>query len=175
MHVTAYKWRKSLLSAKGAEISAGRFHRAGGAPALYFAESPLTALLEVGALSATVDGGYHPYRRPPQILVSVSLAIPRGVLDLTEPGVLAKLGTTDMEISGNWITSRDPVTQTLGQIAYECGIVAIKFRSARPTDRLTHSNLVVFRDRLLNTSGCELKAHDPDRDLHSSVKPIVVP
>jgi RES domain-containing protein len=45
-HVSKYRYAGALLSGEGARYSSGRFHQKAEFPALYFAQSPVTALLK---------------------------------------------------------------------------------------------------------------------------------
>jgi RES domain-containing protein len=161
-HVTRYRYHESMLSAIGAKHLNGRFHVQGTVPALYFAESPLTALLEVEALFGS-SGEFVVNRSFPHVLVSVELVIPRGVLDLTAPENLALFQTSMQELTGSWFYDDAPATQRMGRIAYEKGrIVAIKYPSARWRGQFVQPNMVVFRDRLAATPGCKMVVYDPD-------------
>lgn len=164
VHVTRYKWRDTLLSAIGARESSGRYHRKGMAPALYFAQSPIIALAEVGLLVGA-GNGFRSYPQPPQIIVNTEITIPKGILDLTIEGNRAALSTQLQELTGSWIIEENCATQRLGQVAYDTGrIVAIKFPS-RTTEERIEPNLVVFIDRLNAHDGASLVPYDPEKEL----------
>jgi len=169
-NVSLYKWRKTLLSAAGSAVSDGRYHRAGKAPALYFAKSPIVALAEVGSLAA-VGGKYMMAPRAPQIITCVHVEIPIGILDLTDPSNHGALGTSMQELTGSWLLDVDPPTIRLGQVTYSLGIPAIKFPS-KFGEKDIEPNLVVFIDHLQEHSGAKLDPHDPESDLPKTVVPL---
>jgi hypothetical protein len=68
-HVSKYRHADSLLSGEGARHSSGRFHQRNEFPALYFAQSPVTALLEVGMLLG-ISGDFVVRRSEPQCWLS---------------------------------------------------------------------------------------------------------
>ena len=171
-HVAQYRYASSLLSGDGFLFSPGRFHRQNGARALYFAESPLTALLEVDALFGEPDDFVVSKRRP-LILLSVELVIPNGILDMTTRANQKRFGTENQELTGSWLLDPDPATQRLGHAAYECGaVIAIRYPSAKWKGRRIQPNLVVFRDRLAAAAGCKMIPYDPDGDLPPTVVSI---
>jgi RES domain-containing protein len=155
-------------------VSAGRFHRRGKAPALYFAKSPVVALLEVGALAKAQDGALVTVSRPPQMLVSANITIPAGILDLMDPARRRELKTNLQELTGLWILEPYPSTQRLGQSAYDSDrIVAIRYPSS--LGQQLEPNLVVFVDKLVAHPGARLEANDPNGDLPKTVRPLVGP
>jgi RES domain-containing protein len=164
-HVTRYKYRNTLLSGEGAEFAAGRFHLERGAPAIYFAESPVTALIEVEALYGG-DNGLIMNPRSPLMLINVHIMIPRGVLDLTDKKIRKLVDTDYQQLTGSWLLSDEvPATQRLGRVAHASRkIVAIKYPSAKWRGEELRANLVVFRDRL-DMRGCGMVPYDPERDL----------
>lgn len=174
VNISLYQWRSTLLTAAGSKISGGRFHRKGKAPALYFAKSPVVALLEVGALAKAQDGALVPISRPPQMLVSANITIPAGILDLIDSARRRELKTNLQELTGLWVLEPYPATQRLGQAAYDSNrIVAIRYPSS--LGEQLEPNLVVFVDRLLAHRGARLEAHDPNGDLPKTVRPLVGP
>ncbi len=173
-HISRYRYHESMLSGIGARHFDGRFHVQGVAPALYFAESPLTALLEVEALFGT-SADFVVNRRHPLVLVNVELVIPRAVLDLTSVENLALFETSMQELTGSWYYDAAPATQRMGRIAYENGrIVAIRYPSAKWRGQLIQPNMVVFRDRLAEMPGCKMVVYDPDGDLPKTVEKLDV-
>lgn len=141
---------------------------------MYFAKSPLIALLEVGALAKAQDGTLLPVSRPPQLLITAEITIPLGILDLMDPARRRELKTNLQELTGLWVLEEPAATQRLGQRAYESGrIAAIRYPSSLGRD--PEPNLVVFVDRLQAHSGASLKAHDPNGDLPKTVRPLLGP
>jgi len=172
VHVSKYRYVDSLLSAEGAQHSPGRYHRQGEIPALYFAQSPITALLEVGMLF----GGPSEFvvrRGEPHLLVVVELEIPSAVLDMTDEANHKLFKTEYQELTGEWLMSDNPATQRLGKAAYDSKrVVAIRYPSAKWRGEELEPNLVVFRDRLCELRGAVMRAYDPQRDLPRKVKAI---
>jgi RES domain-containing protein len=175
-HIARYEHRDDLLSAAGARFAPGRYHLQGGAPALYFAESPVTALVEVEQLLGS-EGAMVLNKRPPMILVNVDLSIPPGtVLDLTnEDGLCELLGTSLQELTGSWLLEDDPPTQRLGQAAYDSNkVVGIRYPSGKWRGTSLQRNIVVFRDRLNRyvQRGALLRPFDPDSVLPVTIRSI---
>ncbi len=161
-HIALYKWRDSLLSPKAARERAGRYHIAGGSPALYFADNPVTALYEVGRMFRA----QYAVAAPPGILLSVRLELASGVLDLRKRAVQALLGTSRQELTGQWLTEDLAPTQLLGETAYELGnIVAVHAPSAADPSGLSET-VVIFKDRLPVVGGT-IEIHDPEDWLHA--------
>jgi RES domain-containing protein len=158
-HIAQYRFRASLLSAEGAKRFPGRYHRKGGAPALYFADTPLTAIFEVDR-AVDLGGIQLSGLANPGILISVKFEL-SDVLDLTDPEIIALLGTSHQELTGSWMSMNPAPTQVLGEAAYETGrIVAIKAPSAANRQHEAATNLVVFRDRL-SPKQHKMAIHDP--------------
>ena len=167
-HIAQYRYRKSLLSVKGAKAFPGRYHRKGGAPALYFADTPLTAIYEVDR-AVDLGGIQLAGLANPGILITVNFEL-SDVLDLTDPAIVNLLGTSHQELTGSWLTFDPAPTQLLGEAAHECGrIVAIKAPSAANRKGGNATNLVVFRDRL-DRQRHRMLIHDPQNWLGYSPK-----
>lgn len=125
---------------------------------LYFAEDPIVAAFEYGALFGTLWGpfGYLPNPRRGYVLLNVSVVL-QEVVDLTdEPGAQRPLDTTAQELTGDWDGygqrgSGLPVplhapsglapTQELGEALYQTGIEGFTSISAKVP---THRTLMVF-------------------------------
>jgi RES domain-containing protein len=91
------------------------------------------------------------------------------LLDLTEPAILAALGTTEQEMTGTWVTAANPPTQVLAQAAYDSGrIGGIKYASAKHPGGL---NLVVFPDKISASAGNYLEVYDPHGNLAQRIGP----
>lgn len=159
-HIAEYQFRGSLLSVTGTRKKAGRYHAKNGAPALYFADTPITAIFEVERavdLAGILVGGLA----VPGVIITVEFELD-GVLDLTNPSIRKILGTTLQELTGSWMTAKTiSPTQRLGEAAHRSGrITAIKAPSAAHHRRGAY-NLVVFRDRVRPAHKMEI--HDPGR------------
>lgn len=162
-HIALYKWRRSLLSEEGAKERPGRYHIVGGAPAIYFAGDPVTALFEVGRLFRA----RYAVAAPPGILLSVRVQLNGGVLDLRDRAITTLLGTSRQELTGQWLTKDIAPTQLLGETAHELGhIVALHAPSAADPSGCAET-VIVFKDRLPSTSG-NIRIHDPENWLGRS-------
>ncbi|MBP9093444.1 RES family NAD+ phosphorylase [bacterium] len=113
--------RPKYLYALGPGREGARFTPKGGPPCLYVSAEPVTTLSEAtGIASALVLAGLA----IPQPMSSFSMTVylHRGLLDLTDTEVLAKLGTDLTELDGPWeqqVINGDPVpTQILATAAY---------------------------------------------------------
>jgi hypothetical protein len=81
--------------------------------------------------------------------------------------VLAALGTTEQEMTGSWVKTVRPPTQSLARIAYDSArIVGIKYRSAKHPSGF---NLVVFPDRISVSPGNYLEVYDPHGKLSQRI------
>lgn len=128
---------------------------------VYLAWEPITALLEVQAL-VLMPAGNVPLRTAPWALVTVDGVVSR-VLDLTDASSLKALGTNEQEMTGAWVTMKNPPTQELARAAYASGrIAAIKYGSAKHPGGM---NLVVFPDRLGAPATDYLEVYDPHGSL----------
>lgn len=109
-------------------------------------------------------------RTPPWTLFAVEGFLER-VLDLTDPGVQKRLGTSLAELTGDWRYSQAlhlrgeaplPPTQLLGKVAYDSGrITAMKFHSAKRVGE--GWGFVVFSDRLSKGRASYLEVYDPGK------------
>lgn len=144
-----------------AKIRGARFTPKGEFDSVYLAWEPITALLEVQAL-VLMPAGSVPLRTAPWALVTVDGVVSR-VLDLTEASTLHALGTNEQEMTGTWVTMKNPPTQELARAAYASGrIAAIKYGSAKHPGGM---NLVVFPDRLVAPATDYLEIYDPHGSL----------
>jgi RES domain-containing protein len=144
-----------------AKLAGARFTPQGAFDSIYLAHDPITAFIEVSAL-VLLPGGPVPVRSAPWVVVTVD-GILNSLLDLTDPAILAALGTTEQETTGAWVKSSRPSTQWLGQLAYDSGRIAgIKYASAKRPGGL---NLVAFPDRIPLAAGNFLEVYDPHGNL----------
>ena len=134
-----------------------RFTPQGGFDSIYLADNPDTAFLEVSAL-VQLPGGPVPVRSAPWVIVSVE-GVLNHLLDLTDPAILAALGTSGQEVAGAWVMAPKPPTQLLGRLAYDSRrIVGIRYASAKHPGG---TNLAVFPDRLPLSARNYLEVYDP--------------
>jgi hypothetical protein len=150
-----------------------RFNPDGAFRRLYLSSDPATALKE-----AEVVFGQQPVRNPPWALITVEGFLQR-ILDLTDPALQARLGTSLSELTGSWRYQEHlwrqgkapmPPTQLLGLAAYRSSFIqALSFHSAKNTG--LGANLVVFVDRLEPGEPSFLKVYDPSGDLQGQIPP----
>jgi RES domain-containing protein len=98
--VIADRWRASPLSAIGALQRGGRYNPPGEFTVLYTADSQFTALREVEALFLDEAGELRGVPRNPDLILTLECSL-LSVLDLTESGMLKKLGTTYEELAAD--------------------------------------------------------------------------
>lgn len=132
------------------------------------ASDPVTALEEVGAVLDLPGLPPSTLRTPPWTVFAVEGFLQK-VLDLTDPRIQGRLGTSLSELTGDWRYSQAlflkgeaplPPTQLLGQIAYETGaIVGMKYHSAKNTGK--GIGVVIFSDRLVKSRSSFLEVYDP--------------
>jgi hypothetical protein len=117
---------------------------------LYFSRDPITALIEAEKIFKSTSGDLFPIKRPPWVALTIDGVLNR-LLDLIEPSVRQRLGTTLAELTGVWRLSEEPSpTQILGAAAHASRrIVGMRYRSAKnPAGSEESLNFVVFPDRL---------------------------
>jgi RES domain-containing protein len=148
-----------------ARLAGARFTPPGSFDSIYLTLDPITAFIEVSAL-IMLPTGPVPVRSAPWVIVSVDGQLDQ-VLDLTDPAILAALGTTEHEMTGSWVRIPHPPTQTLAREAYDTGrIVGIKYRSAKHASGL---NLVVFPGRIPLSPKNYLEVYDPQGKLSQRI------
>lgn len=136
--------------------------------ALYVADGPDQAMLEATRQFQAVFG---PSRVPGYAIYPITLDLER-VLDLTREDVYGALGTTLMELTGDWRAARAQglrvVTHDLGRAAFEVGVQALRFPSAYHTDE-GRFNLVVFTEHAQNCFQEDLEAEVAEAIAHLAV------
>jgi RES domain-containing protein len=157
----AWKYQASMLSAIGSYKTGGRFNPPSTFEALYLADTPNTAMLEVGMLVQTNERLIGVPTRPMGVL-SIDCRLER-VLDLTDPNMQEALGTNPQELSGNWLvmqrSRQTPPTQRLGRAIHALeSIEAFWVPSARA---MGARNLVVLPTRL-QAGSSRVRVYDPD-------------
>jgi RES domain-containing protein len=144
----------------GSKRFGGRFTPKNSFETIYIAEDPVTALAEVsGVLLA--GGSATPLLNLPCVTITVNGRL-LSVLDLSDPGIQAKLGTNSQELTGEWrytqATGIEAPTQLLGRVCHRTRLFdAIRYPSSKnpPLGRC----LAVFPDRL--KSAAFLEVYDP--------------
>ena len=153
----------------GGPVSTGaRFNPKGSFAGIYLASDPITALKEVEAILNRTDLPPFTVQTLPWTVFAVKGVLEK-ILDLTDPQVQARLGTSFSELTGQWRVPQArylrgegpfPPTQLLGQLAYETGsILGMKYDSAKNSDE--GFNVVVFSDRLTLSRSSFFEVHDP--------------
>jgi len=136
---------------------------------IYLASDPVTALKEVDAILNRTDLLPFTIQTPPWTVFAVKGVLEK-ILDLTDPQVQTRLGTSSSELSGPWLvpqsrylrgeSSFPPPTQLLGQVAHETGLIlGFKYDSAKNLNE--GFNFVVFSDRLAIGRSSFLEVYDP--------------
>jgi len=133
----ADRWRTSPLSAMGALQRGGRYNPPREFTMLYTADSQFTALREVEALFLDEAGELRGVPRNPDLILTLECLL-LSMLDLTEAGLLEKLGTSYEELiaesPSRFIENARGLstpTQQLGSACFRSGhISAIKAPSA---------------------------------------------
>lgn len=154
------------LWAGGPRLKGARFSPPGGFDSLYLASDAVTALEEVGAIFRHEGTPPFTLRTPPWTLFAVD-GIVEEVLDLADPRICRRLGTSGSELTGDWRLSQGaylrgagplPPTQRLGKAAYESGRIAgMRYPSAKTTG--SGISFVIFPERL--AKGSFLEVYDP--------------
>lgn len=152
----------------GSAAAGRRYTPLGGPAGLYLANHHLTAFSETRDLLYDADGNLLPIElRDPATLVTVQVAVHRGILDLTDKRVRTALGVTRAGIMAEWEAAMEaylsgagemPVTQQIAQAAHLTRRVrGIYFPSARYRGGLC---LAIFPDRLSLAEGDTIAVHD---------------
>ncbi len=133
---------------------------------LHFADDPVVALFETGALLGKPNAGYHvPHPRMTQVTLNVRIIL-SDVIDLAVvSNAQVPLGTNAQELTGDWESyqirnHRTPVshptgtapTQELGQALFKTGVEGFRALSAKMP---YHKTLVVFTDNLKKGSSLD--------------------
>ncbi len=147
------RWRNDPLSAIGALQSGGRYNAPGTFSLLYTANSRITAFKETQALFETEDGQLRDVPRNPELVLTLELAL-LCVLDLTDPDLCTRLGTSCAELVSTTPSrfilnaqGKTTPTQDLGAACYQSErISALKVHSAAHADGFC---LDIFPDRLI--------------------------
>jgi hypothetical protein len=176
----------TALSSAHTKVARSRFSPGSLLPAadqfsaLYFADDPIVAQLEVGAVLGTLrPGGHIPHPRAAFVALNVHIIL-REVVDLTDvSGAQALLNTTVQELTGDWrgYQIRDystPVceptglapTQELGMALFATGVEGFRSISARVP---YHRTLTVFTDNL--RPGSSLTFSDPSGTIVHTISP----
>ena len=108
----------------GSRVSGARFTPPGAFETIYLAEDPVTALAEVALVIRHPQAPPLNFRTPPWVLITVD-GMMLSVLDLTDAGIQAAVGTTPQELTGEWrytqAEGKEAATQLLGRIGYQTG------------------------------------------------------
>jgi hypothetical protein len=122
-----------------------------------------TALAEVQAVLQTPTGPALTLDRQPWVVLSVDGVLTH-VLDLTDPFIQNRVGTSIAELTGDWAYGQEigevPPTHSLGRVVYESGsFVGLLYVSAKEPRR--GRNIAVFADRLSEFPPSYLQVIDP--------------
>lgn len=128
--IVPYKYRNSLLSVAGAQLSGGRYNPPNEFGLLYTCDTQLTANLEVQALFVDTKGRLAGAPRSPDLMLTLTCVLER-VVDLRHKSVQEAFGTTKAELISK-LPSRHILnpkgqltpTQILGKACYVSGEVS---------------------------------------------------
>lgn len=160
----AARFRPLGLSALGSIAAGARWNRRGELEALYFADSPITALFEVGALTPGAGTAVLPQPIEPRIELSVDINL-TAVLDLREATVRSAIGLTDANLRAPWLLAQRTgrtVPQEVAVAAIHAGAEALLVPSVATPMGAT--NLVVFPNALRSGSSLVVYGSDLARD-----------
>jgi len=110
----------------------------------------VTALAEVTGVLYSSQAPMPRTAQPPWVLITVEGILLR-VLDLTDPGIQAAVGTNLQELTGAWrhiqAAGQEAPTQTLGRLCHHSGrFEAIRYPSSKSFGGVC---IAVLTDRLL--------------------------
>lgn len=132
--------RRTILAIDGALINGGRYNAAGKIGALYLSKT------QKGCAAEITRRPSHP---PKYIVGKIQVKLGK-VCDLTDEDLLKKLGLTREKLTDkNWTE-----TQALGDLIRDAGFEGMIVPSAAGD----FNNLVIFVDRLADSSRVELEA-----------------
>jgi RES domain-containing protein len=163
------KYAGSPLSSIGS-FRGGRYNPPDQFEALYIADAPSNALLEIGAMIRTAKGlsgvGCNPL-----LILSLDYQLNR-VLSLFEDAHQSAIGTNLQELTRSWrdvnADGQMAATQKVGWAAYKMnGIEALKVPSAKIDGAY---NLVIFPNKL--TGNSFVQVYDKDGLITARVPPI---
>jgi RES domain-containing protein len=123
-NASLYQGRRKpkYLYALGPGREGARYTPKGGPPCLYVSAEPVTTLSEAAGIASSLVLAGIAIPQPTSAF-SMTVDLHRGLLDLTDPNVLAQLGTDLTELDGPWekqVLNGDPVpTQILAIAAYD--------------------------------------------------------
>ena len=122
-NASLYQGRRKpkYLYSLGPGREGSRYTPKGGPPCLYVSSEPVTTLSEAAGIASSLVLAGIAIPQPTSAF-SMTVDLHRGLLDLTDPSVLAQLGTDLTELDGPWeeqVLNGDPVpTQILAIAAY---------------------------------------------------------
>ena len=140
---------------KGARFTPQAAPGATGIDCLYLAEDELTPLQEIAGVLRP-PGSPAPLLFEPQVLLTVD-GVLTDILDLTDAGTQAALGTTRQELTGLWLLQQSsylagkgplPPTQLLAAEAFASrAVVGLRYPSSKNVNGI---GLAVFTSRLVS-------------------------
>jgi RES domain-containing protein len=153
----------------GSRKNGQRFTPKGGFDTIYIACDPNTANAETLRTLVAPDGSIITLKAPPGVLLNITGYLTQ-IIDLTDMSIQNQLGTSTLELTGEWRLSQKmglvAETQVLGREIYSTGLYhGIRYISARNW-RYDGVNLAVFTDTLPCIHGCHLEVYDPGGRLY---------
>jgi RES domain-containing protein len=138
------RWRDEVDSPVGSSMVDGRYHTAAEDQALYLSDSPTLSMGESTRIFSTV-----PINERAWHTAAFEVDVKR-VLDLTDPGVLERLGLAAADLLQPG-PAGFAMPQAVATAARAKGFTAILAPTARP--RLPGANLVVFLENVATSGG----------------------
>jgi RES domain-containing protein len=149
-----------LIAGVGSQLTGGRWTPPGAFPAVYASREEVTALDE--ARQQNLRLGVPPWMALPLVLTAIEVDL-EPVLDLTNGLVRRALRVSRARMLGEpwWVIQdrgREALTQALGRLARDHGLVALLAPSAAQP---RGTNVVIYPDRLV--AGSRLAVVNADR------------
>lgn len=154
-----YANEKDFISGDGAALFGGRWNPP-GIPALYGSLDVFTATKE--SYQNLIGAGFKNKNIKPRVMAGAAIKAKR-LLDLTNSGIRKKLGFSlnellDEDWKGIQDGGEESWTQAIGRGAHLAGFEGLIVPSAQ--DRPKGKNIVIFPDRLMKGSRCEVIAKE---------------
>lgn len=140
----ADRWRAEVDSPVGSSIVEGRYHTATEDRVLYLSDSPTLSMGESTRIFSTV-----PIRERAWHTAAFEVDVKK-VLDLTDPGVLERLGLAPADLLQPG-PAGFALPQAVATAARARGFAGILAPTARP--RMPGANLVIFLENLASSGG----------------------
>jgi hypothetical protein len=123
-------------------------------------------LHEVVSVFTPSGGPVFTLRTSPWVVITIE-GVLSNIIDLTDTLIQHRLKTNTMELTGDWAymqsTKGLAPTQLLGQAAFDCGVLGLRYKSARNIGG--GDSIVVFTDHLTKNKPSYLQVVDEHHNL----------